>query len=92
MTRLEREFWQYHHDHPDVYDALRRLALDAIERRGYTHMGIAALWEILRWERRLDMTDGVFKANNNYRAYYARLLMEREPQLVGFFRLRGVAA
>jgi hypothetical protein len=31
-----------------------------------------------------------FKLNNNYHSRYARLIMEREPGLDGFFETRGL--
>jgi hypothetical protein len=33
-----------------------------------------------------------WRLNNNYRPYYARLLMQQEPQLQGFFALRTAKA
>lgn len=30
-----------------------------------------------------------YKLNNDYRAFYARLLMANEPELAGFFETRG---
>lgn len=55
-------------------------------------MGIAMLWERMRWELTVE-TDSVdlgddFKLNNNYRSRYARLIMNNEPDLAGFFDIR----
>jgi hypothetical protein len=33
--------------------------------------------------------DDEFKVNNDYAAYYARLIMWQEPDLGGFFQLRS---
>jgi hypothetical protein len=34
-------------------------------------------------------SDEEFKLNNNHTRFYSRLLMEMEPELVGFFEVRG---
>ena len=85
---LEQQFEAFHQANPQVYPALRRLALDAA-RHG-RRLGIGMLFEVLRWQYAMN-DDGPgqeFKLNNNYRAFYARLLMEREPDLQGYFETR----
>jgi hypothetical protein len=86
---LEEQFWDFHMQNPEVYEELRSLALQ-MRRRGVEHYGIGGLFEVLRWHRRMQTVDQAsdFKLNNNYRSFYARLLMEREPELEGFFELR----
>ena len=49
------------------------------------------IFEVIRWEYDLKTT-GDFKLNNNYTAWYARLVMERNPSLDGFFQLRKAKA
>lgn len=73
---------------PAVYDELCRIAL-ALRRRGRERWGIGGLFEVLRWQRAMTTTDEDFKLNNNYRAFYARDLMDREPELDNFFELRA---
>lgn len=84
---LAEQFRAFHEANPEVYEELRDLAL-GLRRRGRTRYGIASLFEVLRWQRALKTQGDVFKLNNNYRAFYARLLMEREPDLAGFFETR----
>ncbi len=49
------------------------------------------LYEVTRWEFWLATeSDDEFKLNNNFTAYYARLIMEQEPDLAGMFELRKV--
>ena len=83
-------FEEFHRANPHVYEQLRRRALRA-KRKGFKP-GIGCLFELLRWNHGMKFTvgDGEFKLNNNYRAYYARMLMECEPELEGFFELRGL--
>lgn len=86
---IEEQFQEFHRKNPHVYQALRRLALD-MRGRGRRRYGMKGLFEILRWTYAMqtDDPDAEFKLNNNYSAFYSRLLMDREPVLRGFFELR----
>jgi len=87
-STLPERFRAFHDANPRVYEELRRLAL-LLRRRGHNRIGIAMLFEQMRWqwyERTTDVTG--FKLNNDYRAYYARLLMDQEPELSGIFTTR----
>lgn len=84
---IEERFDAFHGRNPQVYKALRQLALD-MRGRGVRHYGIKALFEVLRYEYALRTEGDTFKLNNNYTALYARLLMEQEPELAGFFETR----
>jgi len=86
--RIARNFAQFHHENPHVYQGLRHLAL-RLRRAGRDHYGIKALFEVLRYEQALITTsDDGLKLNSNYTALYARKLMQDEPELDGFFQLR----
>lgn len=98
LDRIEREFWAFHFAHPEVYDALRALAL-RVKRKGKAHYSIKALYETLRLSSILSF-EGFWihnngghpkdtLLNNNYTALYARLLMQQEPKLKGFFQTRA---
>jgi len=88
-SKLERKFWEYHLQHPQVYEMLVRFAREWRTRRGdIAVVGIGFLWERVRWEVYLNYDNETFKACNNHRAYYARLLMERNPDLDGVFRVK----
>jgi len=86
----EQKFWDFHERNPDVYESLRDLALDVLAS-GEVRYSIAGLFEVLRYQRTVSSRQdphSEFKLNNNYRAYYARLLMTRDRRLVGFFEIR----
>ena len=92
-SKIEGAFWEFHGDNPHVYEELRKLAR-GLRKRGHTRLGIGMLFEVLRWRHLMRTTsdaDG-FKLNNNYRSYYARLLMARERELDGLFQLRVLGA
>ena len=70
--RIARNFAQFDRENPNVYDGLRRLALQ-VRRTGRQHYGIKALFEVLRYEYALTtISDDGLKLNNNYTAHYAR--------------------
>jgi hypothetical protein len=58
------------------------------KRAGHHHCGMKMLWEALRYQSALQTRGEPYKLNNNYTALYARMLMENEPELRGFFETR----
>jgi hypothetical protein len=83
-------FRQFHAENPHIYEALERMAFK-LRNKGMERWGIKALWEVLRYELAIATNSPVttFRLNNNMTAYYARLLMERNPEdLAGFFETR----
>jgi len=90
ISKLEKQFWDFHEKYPEVYRTLRSFSLEWRQRKGAdAKLGIAMLFERVRWE--LAMTFESTKTprlNNNHKAYYSRLLMERESHLEGLFNLR----
>lgn len=91
LTTAER-FERFHEANPHVYRTLCRLARQWVNRTGRRKVGIGALFERARWEISIETNDPDFKLNNNYRAYYARLIMATEPDLGELFELRRSAA
>ena len=87
---IRHDFEIYHEQHPEVYAHLVALARQW-HRATRKKIGIATLYERLRWEYGITGRDQHgFKLNNNYRAYYARLIMEENPDLAFMFDLRKV--
>ena len=84
---IEERFRAFHDANPHVYRLLRALALD-YKRAGHRHCGMKMLYEVLRYRSGIYTQGEPYKLNNNYTALYARLLMEREPELAGFFEIR----
>lgn len=89
VSELERRFWDFHEANPQVYVQLVRLARDLVSR-GHRKLGIGMLFEVVRWQTLLRTVDDAtpFKLNNNHRSRYARLIMDREPDLHGVFDVR----
>lgn len=85
-----RAFQEFHRDNPHVYDRLREMALK-LKRVGHHRYGVKGLFEVIRWHHAMATTEP-FKLNNNYTAFYARMLMNEEPALREFFELRTARA
>jgi len=88
---LAEAFSRFDRENPAVFQELRRLALE-LKAAGRQHYGLKSLFEVLRWEYALKTEGEAFKLNNNYTAFYARMLMAAEPDLQGFFEIREAKA
>jgi hypothetical protein len=77
---LSKAFEEFHKLNPHVYRILVRLARRWL-RTGRQKGSIA-----------MSTTDDEYKLNDHYKAFYARLIMWREPDLDGLFDLRAAEA
>lgn len=84
--------WRATEDGERVVQYVAQRAL-AMRQRGWRHYGIAALVEVARYDRALEVGpdhDGL-KINNSYRAFIAREVMQ-DPRIEGFFEIRRSVA
>lgn len=88
-SSLAARFRLFHRENPVVYKLLVQFARE-LKGKGHASAGIALIWERMRWEVMLSTTTDPFKLNNDYRSRYARLIMEQEPDLAGFFETRAL--
>lgn len=87
-TRLRRRFLDHREKYPWVWADVKMLAVQA-RREGRSRIGIAALFEVARWNTKREERDASgFKLDNSMRAYYARSLMQEIPELAGLFETR----
>lgn len=84
---IEERFNAFHLANPHIYEMLRDYALQAF-RNGRRKLGMKALYERLRWDYTVLTDHEDFKLCNDYTAYYARLIMEKNPELKGVFVTR----
>lgn len=91
QTPPER-FEAFHAANPQVYRILVRLAREWIQRTGRHKIGIGALFKRARWKITISTSDPEFKLNNNFRAFYARLIMAEHTELADVFDLRASEA
>lgn len=75
-----------------VLEALESLAR-SYQRRGWKHIGIGHLFEVVRYEhsRQTNSADG-FKLNNDFRSRYVRLIQQLRPELADLFETRELRA
>ena len=86
---IAERFQIFHRDNPHIYQRIVDIAFE-MRQRGVKKMGIALIFERLRWLNFIEVnnTDGGFKLSNDYRAEFARLIMQQEPGLEDFFEVR----
>lgn len=85
-------FNTFHADNPQVFDELVSLARE-LRALGHQRIGMGMLFEVLRWDYMLRVeTIEPFKLNNNYRAFYTRLIEDRCPDLRGVLTRRTAEA
>lgn len=82
----EERFAAFHGRHPEVYRMLVQRARQAMVAG--KRVGMRCLYENLRWHVVIER-DEEYKLNDHYAPMYARLIMQREPDLAGFFETRG---
>lgn len=83
---IQERFEAFHAANPEVY-----VAMVSLSRRAKAHgrrPGVKAVWEMLRASLAVEHRDKDYQLNNNFTSRYARLVMEREPDLAGFFEVR----
>lgn len=88
---LAEQFAQFHGDNPHVADALEQLAASWFAA-GNPRIGTKALWERLRWEAGIQTNTADYRLNNNWPAFYSRILLERRPEWSGRILTRTAAA
>lgn len=86
---IEERFWAYHRAHPECYAKLVAACRNVLAA-GRTHWSIDGAFEVVRYFRYIRPDAEAYRLNNNYRALYARLIMQREPDLAGFFEVRAL--
>ena len=84
----DAKFPDYHKLNPQIFIELEKISLHAYQR-GITRWSIEAAFNIVRWNRFTTAADyDGFKINNSYKAFYSRMLMNKHPELRGFFKTR----
>ena len=84
-------FRDFHKNNPQVLDRLENMTRNLINR-GRPRIGMGMLFEVMRWEHYMKTEGEPFKLNNNYRAFYSRLIEQNHPEWAGVFTKRGSIA
>jgi len=85
-----QKFQEYHRENPHVYDLFLKYAKQ-VRNSGFDRFSSKAIFERLRWHLSFEThdCDGAFKINNNYTSFYARKVMEENPEFINFFETRA---
>jgi hypothetical protein len=86
-TSVDR-FSIFHKKNPQVYKMLVSKCKSWRFRHPKKKLGIRMLWEAMRWDYMMQTDAEDFKLNNNHTPFYARMIMDCEPELSGIFELR----
>jgi hypothetical protein len=89
---IAERFEVFHRENPHVYRTLVRLARQWVTSTGKRKLGIKSLFEVTRWQLAIETSDPDYKLNNNFTAFYARLIHNQEPDLDGLFNVRASEA
>lgn len=85
---IDDRFKEFHQENPHIYSGLLRLALQ-FKEEGRGKIGISLLIEVLRWNTRIKTkTTESFKICNDFKPLYARLLVEKHPELKDLFVIK----
>lgn len=90
---LRDKYERFNKANPHVFQSLAHMAID-LKAKGVQQYGIAALFEVLRYEHTMSTTDDSFqfKLSNSYKPFYARDIMAAFPELQDFFVIRPSVA
>ena len=97
VTTPRLPFWEqtafekYNDENPHVLVVLERFTREAFEK-GHAHIGIDFVHARARWYTSIETKGDDFKLSNRWRPFFARLIMQRNPDMRGVFRLRKAAA
>ncbi len=91
MNNTEK-FNEFHRDNPHVYKTLVAKCRQLRHHNPQAKIGIATLWENMRWDYMLSTKYEDFKLNNNFKSHYARLIMAVNPELKDIFEVRRMRA
>lgn len=84
---MVEKFKDFHEANPQVYERLVNMTRNLVAR-GRPRIGMGMLFEVIRWEHYMKTEGEPFKLNNNYRAFYSRLIEKENPDLKGIFTKR----
>ena len=89
MSQNIINFDKFFKENPIVWDKFLEYSDNARNRTN--KLGVAMIWERLRWYSKFETTEIQFKLNNNYKSFYARLYMAYR-NCPKFFDTRGSLA
>lgn len=86
-SEADKAFKAFDAKNPKVYQMMVKMVRQ-LHDRGHKRIGIAMIYEVMRWRTMLETTDPEYKLNNNYKSRYARKLVAEYPEFDGMFAMR----
>jgi hypothetical protein len=68
-------FRKFHRNNPMVFHRVVQLT-DKLRKKGRKHYNIEIILGVIRYDIDVDTVGDQFKINNNYKPFYARMLMD----------------
>jgi hypothetical protein len=79
-------FYNHHKNNPDIYNMFEHYALRASEYR--ERYSAKIIFHIMRWNTMIEEDGSEYKIDDGWISHYARLFMDKNPELEGFFQTR----
>ena len=79
-------FYTHHKNNPDIYNMFEHYALRASEYR--ERYSAKIIFHIMRWNTMIEEDSSEYKIDDGWISHYARLFMDKNPELEGFFQTR----
>jgi|WetSurMetagenome_2_1015567.scaffolds.fasta_scaffold05374_7 hypothetical protein len=86
---IDEAFIEFDEKNPHVYRNLVKLAWQC-KYSGRNIIGIALLYEKLRWDYMIKTDGADYKLPNNYASRYARKIMSENKELQGIFKISAL--
>lgn len=87
------QFLEFHRDNPHVYTEIVQRAREFRKEKPNGVIGIALIFNLMRWENAMSTTGDKFKLRNDFQPFYARLVMGSYPdELKGVFQVKQLFA
>ena len=84
---ITERFVKFDRKYPDIYWLFKRFSFEAM-KAGLKNYGAKAIFERIRWHKRVELNGSDFKINNNYTSRYVRKLIFECPEFSEFFITR----
>lgn len=87
LPHVVEKFFTFHNENPKIYDLFEKFAYQ-LRAAGREYYGAKSIIERIRWHTGVETKGDDFRINNNHAPCYARLLMIRKPEFLGFLKTR----
>jgi hypothetical protein len=87
VDAIAEKFKEFDLENPIVYTEIVKL-VTAAHDSGVKRLGIATIFEVMRYNMAVRTTGDQYKLNNNFRAMYVRKLISEYPQFTDMFETR----